>query len=185
MIYELVMEAGPERRIWTWTHTETAHDRTYERCLASPKISHSLEANRDEIWFTSHPVSCSLAIVDNHYVYVRLVARVAWRGLENVWQRARRKAQPRASVCFKYEYLEKSTMLAVDPSPWLNVRPVIPPTLQYRVALLFNWCCIHSGLENREYGWRDPLCWPPNTLYPLKLALTSPTTGGLRPRIFF
>jgi hypothetical protein len=34
-----------------------------------------------------------------------------------------------------------------------------------------------SGLENREYGRTDPLCWPPNTLYPLKLALTSPTSG--------
>jgi hypothetical protein len=23
-----------------------------------------------------------------------------------------------------------------------------------------------SGLENREHGYRDPLCWPRNTLYP-------------------
>jgi hypothetical protein len=35
-----------------------------------------------------------------------------------------------------------------------------------------------SGLENREYGRRDPLCWPRNTLYPQNLALTSPTSGG-------
>jgi hypothetical protein len=27
-----------------------------------------------------------------------------------------------------------------------------------------------SGLENRECGRRDPLCWPRNTLYPQKLA---------------
>jgi hypothetical protein len=33
-----------------------------------------------------------------------------------------------------------------------------------------------SGLEDREYGRRDPLCWPHNTLYPQKLALTSPTS---------
>jgi hypothetical protein len=35
-----------------------------------------------------------------------------------------------------------------------------------------------SGLENREYCRRDPLRWPRGTLYPLKLALTSPTRGG-------
>jgi hypothetical protein len=35
-----------------------------------------------------------------------------------------------------------------------------------------------SGLESREYYRRDPLCWPRNTVYPLELALTSPTIGG-------
>jgi hypothetical protein len=35
-----------------------------------------------------------------------------------------------------------------------------------------------SGLENREYGRGEPLCWPRNTLYPQKLALTLPTNGG-------
>jgi hypothetical protein len=35
-----------------------------------------------------------------------------------------------------------------------------------------------SGLENRDYGRRDPLCWPRNTFYWQKLALTSPTSGG-------
>jgi hypothetical protein len=35
-----------------------------------------------------------------------------------------------------------------------------------------------SGLEIREYGRRDPPCWPRGTLYPQKLALTSPTSGG-------
>jgi hypothetical protein len=35
-----------------------------------------------------------------------------------------------------------------------------------------------SGLENREYGLGDPLHWPRNTLYPKKLALTSPISGG-------
>jgi hypothetical protein len=35
-----------------------------------------------------------------------------------------------------------------------------------------------SGLENREYGRGDPLHWPRDTLYPQKLALTSPTYGG-------
>jgi hypothetical protein len=35
-----------------------------------------------------------------------------------------------------------------------------------------------SSLENREYGRVDPLRWPRDTLYPQKLALTSPTSGG-------
>jgi hypothetical protein len=35
-----------------------------------------------------------------------------------------------------------------------------------------------SGLENGEYGRGDPLRWPHYNLYPQKLALTSPTSGG-------
>jgi hypothetical protein len=35
-----------------------------------------------------------------------------------------------------------------------------------------------SGVEIWEYGCKDPLCWPRNTLSPRKLALTSPTSGG-------
>jgi hypothetical protein len=35
-----------------------------------------------------------------------------------------------------------------------------------------------SCLENREYGRRDPLRCPRGTLYPQKLAITSPTSGG-------
>jgi hypothetical protein len=34
------------------------------------------------------------------------------------------------------------------------------------------------GLENREYGNRDPSRCPRRTLYPQKLALTSPTRSG-------
>jgi hypothetical protein len=35
-----------------------------------------------------------------------------------------------------------------------------------------------SGLENREYGRREPQRWPRENLYPQKLALTSPTSSG-------
>jgi hypothetical protein len=35
-----------------------------------------------------------------------------------------------------------------------------------------------SGLENREYGRRDPLRRQRDILYPEKLALTSPKSGG-------
>jgi hypothetical protein len=31
---------------------------------------------------------------------------------------------------------------------------------------------------DREYGRRDPSRWPHGTLYPQKLAITSPTSGG-------
>jgi hypothetical protein len=37
-----------------------------------------------------------------------------------------------------------------------------------------------SGLENREYGHGDQLLWPCDTLYPQKLALTSPTWAVAR-----
>jgi hypothetical protein len=32
--------------------------------------------------------------------------------------------------------------------------------------------------KNREYGRRDPSRWPRGTLYPQKLEITSPTSGG-------
>jgi hypothetical protein len=35
-----------------------------------------------------------------------------------------------------------------------------------------------SGPENREYCRRDPSRWPRGTLYPQKLVLSSPTSGG-------
>jgi hypothetical protein len=38
--------------------------------------------------------------------------------------------------------------------------------------------CSGFGLENREYGRGDPSRWPRSSLYPQKLALTSPTSGG-------
>jgi hypothetical protein len=39
--------------------------------------------------------------------------------------------------------------------------------------------CRHmSGLENRDYGRRGPAALTMRPLYPQKLALTSPTSGG-------
>jgi hypothetical protein len=35
-----------------------------------------------------------------------------------------------------------------------------------------------SCLENREYVRRDPSRWPRGTLYPQKLAITSPTSDS-------
>jgi hypothetical protein len=35
-----------------------------------------------------------------------------------------------------------------------------------------------SGLKSRDYGRRDQSRWPRGTIYPQKLAVTSPTGGG-------
>jgi hypothetical protein len=43
---------------------------------------------------------------------------------------------------------------------------------------IFVYVCNAPGLESREYGRSDPSRWPRGTLYPQKLALTSPTSGG-------
>jgi hypothetical protein len=43
---------------------------------------------------------------------------------------------------------------------------------------LFGRKCSGSGLQNREYGRKDPSRWPRDTLYPQKLALTSLTRCG-------
>jgi hypothetical protein len=46
------------------------------------------------------------------------------------------------------------------------------------ILVLAACCTSHSGLEKREYGRGDPSHWPRYTIYPQKLALTSPTSGG-------
>jgi hypothetical protein len=52
---------------------------------------------------------------------------------------------------------------------------------------LFTYTFNDTSLENREYGCRHSSRWPGGTLYPQKLALNSPTSGGrsvgiVRPR---
>jgi hypothetical protein len=47
------------------------------------------------------------------------------------------------------------------------------------LSLLRSLIELTSGLESREYGHRDSSRWPGGNLYPQKLALTSPTSGGL------
>jgi hypothetical protein len=38
---------------------------------------------------------------------------------------------------------------------------------------------MNAGPESRKYGGRDPSPWLRGNLYPQKLAVTSPTSGGL------
>jgi hypothetical protein len=54
-----------------------------------------------------------------------------------------------------------------------------PLSLVRIIEELLEWKSSSSGLENRKINGRgDPLRWPRDTLYPQKLALTSPTSGG-------
>jgi hypothetical protein len=53
-----------------------------------------------------------------------------------------------------------------------------PPSLVSTFEDLLGRKSSGSGLESRDYGRRDPSRWPRGTLYPQKLALTSPTSGG-------
>jgi hypothetical protein len=41
----------------------------------------------------------------------------------------------------------------------------------------FHFIFLVAGLENRDYGCKDPSHWPCGTFYMQKLALTSPTSG--------
>jgi hypothetical protein len=53
-----------------------------------------------------------------------------------------------------------------------------PLSLVSTTEELFDRKSSRSDLENREYGRTDPSCWPRGTVYPQKLALTSPSSGG-------
>jgi hypothetical protein len=53
-----------------------------------------------------------------------------------------------------------------------------PLSIMSRIEELLGRNSSVFGLENREYGCGDPLRWPRDTLYPQKLALTSPRSGG-------
>jgi hypothetical protein len=52
-----------------------------------------------------------------------------------------------------------------------------PLSLVTIIEELLVWKSSGSSLENRMTGG-DPLRWPHDFLYPQKLALTSPTSGG-------
>jgi hypothetical protein len=53
-----------------------------------------------------------------------------------------------------------------------------PLSLMSKIEELFERNNSGSGLETREYGRGNLLRWPRDTLYPEKLALTSPTSDG-------
>jgi hypothetical protein len=53
-----------------------------------------------------------------------------------------------------------------------------PLSLVRIIEELFEWKSRGSGQANRINDRGDPLRWPRNTVYPQKLALTWPTSGG-------
>jgi hypothetical protein len=53
-----------------------------------------------------------------------------------------------------------------------------PLSLVSTTEELFERTSSGSGLENQEYGSRDPSRWPRGTLYQQKLAPTLPTCGS-------
>jgi hypothetical protein len=54
-----------------------------------------------------------------------------------------------------------------------------PLSLVSTTEELLGWKNRGSGLENLEYGHRDPWRWPRGSLYSQNLALTWPISGGL------
>jgi hypothetical protein len=86
-------------------------------------------------------------------------------------------------------------LLSSDQSSWLQIRrswfysrryqifweavslKLGPLSLVSKIEELLGRNSSGSSLESLEYGHRDPLRWQSDTLYPQKLALTSPTSG--------
>jgi hypothetical protein len=83
-------------------------------------------------------------------------------------------------------YVEESRppLWSSGQSSWLHIQRSgfdsrrCPLSLVSTIEELFGRQSSGSGVERREYGRRDPLSWPRDTLYPQKLALTSPTSVG-------
>jgi hypothetical protein len=53
-----------------------------------------------------------------------------------------------------------------------------PLSIVSTIEELFGKKSSGSSLKNREYGSKHPSHWPRGSLYPKKLALTSPVSGG-------
>jgi hypothetical protein len=79
----------------------------------------------------------------------------------------------------KYGVPKRSAICRYD--GWLKEYGTIPLTCvstKFHLIYITYQISAQSSLENREHGRRDPTRWPRGTLYPQKLALTSPTSGG-------
>jgi hypothetical protein len=76
-----------------------------------------------------------------------------------------------SSLCYLQfsRHYQKKNVVGLERSP-LSLVSTTEELLDRKVS--------GSCLENREYGRRDPSRWPRDTLYPQKLAITSPTSGG-------
>jgi hypothetical protein len=73
-----------------------------------------------------------------------------------------------------YYHIQKARQLTSTPKNL--VQNLVSFVFKLNLFLYYNWYI--PGLESREYDRRDTSRWPRGTLYPQKLALTSPKSGG-------
>jgi hypothetical protein len=103
-------------------------------------------------------------------------------------------------VCYVEE--SRSPLWSSDQSSWLQIQrsgldsqrykifwEVVgleqgPFSLKCTIKELLERKSSGSGLEIREYGRRNLMCWPHNALHQQKLELISPTIGGFSVSIF-
>jgi hypothetical protein len=84
-----------------------------------------------------------------------------WSSVQSSWLQIQRSG---------FDHLRYQISWEVVGSRTRSTRPTIEELLKRKSN--------DTGLENRVYGRRDPSRWPRGTIYPQKLALTSPTSGG-------
>jgi hypothetical protein len=119
----------------------------------------------------------------------RVISVLSWSFRPFSGQRKRVSAVSRRSQQTASKSRKRSTLICIDCfNPEARVRfPALPDFLTSSGSGTgstqpreYNWGATwqKSCLENRWYGRRDPSRWPSGTLYPQKLANTSPTSGG-------
>jgi hypothetical protein len=141
---------------------------------------------------------CRIVACDEIALTTRLTA---WDGTHGPAQRDRHSvAANNAAVSISFLLSNTRTASVVWWSEFLATNPevrVLFPALHYQIFWevvslergplslvstteeLLERKSSRFGLKIREYGRRDPSHWPRDTLYPQKLALTSPTSGSL------
>jgi hypothetical protein len=75
-------------------------------------------------------------------------------------------------------FLQPTQLYTPGDKSLLNLTQFLVIGLVSIIEELFEKKSSGSVLENRDYGRTDPSRWPRGTLYPQKLAITSPTSGG-------
>jgi hypothetical protein len=111
-----------------------------------------------------HPVARNINIIYRIYIcYVEESRLPLWSSCQSSWLQIQRSGfdSRRYQICWELVGPERSPLSFVSTTEELLERKISG-----------------SCLENREYCRRDPLCWPRNTIYQQKLALTSPTSDS-------
>jgi hypothetical protein len=123
----------------------------------------SLWSSGQSSWLLNGGVFCYLRGTNWIYLcYVEESRPPLWSSAQSSWLHIQRSGFD--SRCYQISW----KVVGLEWSP-LSLVSTIEELLER------NSSC--PGLEIREYGSRDPLRWPPDTINPLQLALTSPTSG--------